>query len=95
MKSRLLFLFGCAALLVLAGNARAQTIGDVIGVHDMTTGSKSPVTGARAGSCQYCHALESNAFRPNLYSLQQHNLRTNREPPASTRQRQQPVLELS
>ena len=66
MKHRLLFI--CAGVLVLAGNVRAQTVGDVIGVHDMTTGSKSPVTGARAGSCQYCHAPHSGIGNAPLWN---------------------------
>jgi predicted CXXCH cytochrome family protein len=52
------------ALLLLASTAlRAQVTGDVIGVHDLTTGSKSPITGARPGSCTYCHAPHSG-FAP-------------------------------
>jgi len=38
---------------------RAQISGDVIGMHDLTPGSKSPITGARPGSCFYCHAPHS------------------------------------
>ena len=37
----------------------AQINGDVIGMHDLTPGSKSPITGARPGSCSYCHAPHS------------------------------------
>jgi hypothetical protein len=48
----------CLLLLLLlpASVLRAQITGDVIGTHDLTPGSKSPITGARPGSCSYCHA---------------------------------------
>lgn len=66
MKSRALLV---AVLFSLAaGSSRAQAVGDVIGVHDMTTGSKSPVTGARAGSCQYCHAPHSGIGNAPLWN---------------------------
>lgn len=66
MRSRV---FLVAALLsLMAANSRAQAVGDVIGVHDMTTGSKSPVTGARAGSCQYCHAPHSGIGNAPLWN---------------------------
>lgn len=32
-----------------------QFSGDVIGVHDLGPGSKSPITGARPDFCMYCH----------------------------------------
>ncbi len=49
-----------SVILILAGStALAQITGDVIGVHDLTPGSKSPITGARPGSCSYCHAPHS------------------------------------
>ena len=31
----------------------------MIGTHDLSPGSKSPITGARPGSCSYCHAPHS------------------------------------
>jgi len=37
----------------------AQISSDVIGIHDLSPGSKSPITGARPGSCSYCHAPHS------------------------------------
>src|ERR1700751_4095712 len=37
----------------------AQIAGDVIGMHDLSPGSTSPITGARPGSCTYCHAPHS------------------------------------
>ncbi len=61
MKSRLLF--ACVFVLLAAAALRAQVTGDTIGVHDLTTGSGSPITGARPGSCAYCHAPHSG-FAP-------------------------------
>ena len=29
---------------------------DVIGIHDLSGGSGSPITGGLPGSCMYCHA---------------------------------------
>lgn len=56
MKLRLLF----ACVVVLAsGTLFAQITGDVIGMHDLSPGSPSPITGARPGSCSYCHAPHS------------------------------------
>ena len=46
-------------LLMSASAMPAQITGDVIGTHDLTPGSKSPITGARPGSCSYCHAPHS------------------------------------
>jgi len=55
VKVRLLF-----AGIVLASRALfAQITGDVIGMHDLSPGSTSPVTWARPGSCTYCHAPHS------------------------------------
>ncbi len=45
----------CAALLLSALLLPAQHR-DVIGVHDLSGGSGSPVTGRLPGSCLYCHA---------------------------------------
>ena len=47
------------AFLTLASPLLAQINGDVIGMHDLSPGSKSPITGARPGSCSYCHAPHS------------------------------------
>jgi len=48
------------ALLMLVGShSPAQVNTDVIGIHDLSPGSKSPITGARPGSCFYCHAPHS------------------------------------
>ena len=33
--------------------------GDVLGVHNLGPGSKSPITGARPDACAYCHAPHS------------------------------------
>ncbi len=54
MKPNLLL--ACAFVLLAPADLPAQITGDVIGVHDLTNGSKSPITGARSGSCTYCHA---------------------------------------
>jgi predicted CXXCH cytochrome family protein len=66
MRSRVLLV--AALLSLIAASSHAQAVGDVIGVHDMTTGSKSPVTGARAGSCQYCHAPHSGIGNAPLWN---------------------------
>jgi predicted CXXCH cytochrome family protein len=48
--------FLCVWLMtVLSGTLMAQFTGDVIGVHDLGPGSKSPITGARPDFCMYCH----------------------------------------
>jgi predicted CXXCH cytochrome family protein len=46
------------ALPTLAASAQVPT-GDVIGVHNLGPGSRSPVTGARPDACSYCHAPHS------------------------------------
>jgi predicted CXXCH cytochrome family protein len=66
MKSKVLL--GAALVSLIAVSSRAQAVGDVIGVHDLTTGSKSPVTGARAGSCTYCHAPHSGIGNAPLWN---------------------------
>ena len=53
---KLKFLFAC--IVLASGSLLAQT-GDVIGMHDLSPGSSSPITGARPGSCTYCHAPHS------------------------------------
>ncbi len=53
------FLAGACWLLLLSGVAAAQITGDVIGMHDMTPGSGSPIQGPRPGSCTYCHVPHS------------------------------------
>ena len=55
MKSKLLF----ACVVLASGTLFAQITGDVIGMHDLSPGSTSPITGARPGSCTYCHAPHS------------------------------------
>ncbi len=47
------------AFLLAGAPVLAQITGDVIGTHDLSPGSKSPITGARPGSCSYCHAPHS------------------------------------
>ena len=57
MKLRIL-LAGLTVLL-LAAIARAQVPSDVMGMHNLGPGSKSPINGARTDSCSYCHAPHS------------------------------------
>ena len=56
MKLRILL----AGLIILpiAATVHAQ-IGEVLGVHSLTPGSKSPITGSRPDACAYCHAPHS------------------------------------
>jgi len=49
-----------ALMAVLASPAlHAQITGDVLGMHSLGPGTKSPVAGARPDSCAYCHAPHS------------------------------------
>ncbi|MGD0735558.1 MAG: cytochrome c3 family protein [Terracidiphilus sp.] len=49
---------------VLAGTTLpAQVAGDVMGVHNLGPGSKSPITGSLPNSCSYCHAPHSGLNR--------------------------------
>jgi predicted CXXCH cytochrome family protein len=52
------FLLACVVVLATR-TLFAQITGDVIGMHDLSPGSSSPITGARPGSCTYCHAPHS------------------------------------
>ena len=52
-------LWACILTLALAGTAAAQIQGDVIGMHDLSPGSISPIQGPRPGSCTYCHVPHS------------------------------------
>ena len=46
--------------ILLSGSCLpAQITGDVMGVHNLGPGSRSPITGARPDSCAYCHAPNS------------------------------------
>ena len=47
------------ALLLAGIPLLAQINSDVIGIHDLSPGSRSPIRGARPGSCSYCHAPHS------------------------------------
>jgi len=55
---KLKLLLACVVVLVTR-TLLAQITGDVIGMHDLSPGSSSPITGARPGSCTYCHAPHS------------------------------------
>ncbi len=57
MKRR--FLLAGILVLASAGIALAQITGDVIGMHDLSPGSISPIQGPRPGSCTYCHVPHS------------------------------------
>lgn len=52
---RVAIVAACVTILA-AGAAFAQVTGDVIGMHDLGPGSKSPIQGARPDFCAYCHA---------------------------------------
>lgn len=57
MRRRILL----AGLMLLLADAtlHAQFPGDVLGVHNLGPGSKSPIIGARPDACVYCHAPHS------------------------------------
>ena len=55
MRIRTRVLSGCATILLAGGALFAQVSGDVIGMHDLGPGSKSPINGARPDFCMYCH----------------------------------------
>ena len=59
MRFRLRLPSVVAMVLLFAPAMLAQSGGDVIGAHDLSQGSKSPITGARPGSCSYCHVPHS------------------------------------
>jgi predicted CXXCH cytochrome family protein len=52
-----------ATILLSAMALRAQITGDVMGMHNLGPGSKSPITGARPDSCSYCHAPHTGLNR--------------------------------
>jgi predicted CXXCH cytochrome family protein len=56
------FLLACLMLMVILSGRTllAQFTGDVIGMHDLGPGSKSPITGARPDFCSYCHEPHSS-----------------------------------
>jgi predicted CXXCH cytochrome family protein len=52
----------CAVLLIVAfagSGARAQVNGDVLGMHDLEVGGKSPIQTPGALGCTFCHAPHS------------------------------------
>ena len=51
--------FAGLMITLAAATTFAQVSGDVIGVHDLGPGTKSPVVGARPDFCMYCHAPHS------------------------------------
>jgi predicted CXXCH cytochrome family protein len=46
-------------ILLATPSLPAQITGDVLGMHSLGPGTKSPVSGARPDSCAYCHAPHS------------------------------------
>jgi predicted CXXCH cytochrome family protein len=46
-------------LLLTGATLHAQIPGDVLGMHNLGPGSKSPIVGARPDACVYCHAPHS------------------------------------
>jgi predicted CXXCH cytochrome family protein len=60
---RLRFFIAALSILLAGTVLSAQVPGDVMGVHNLSPGSSSPVTGARPDSCAYCHAPHSGLNR--------------------------------
>jgi len=83
-----------AALLLAGMPLLAQINGDVIGTHDLSPGSKSPITGARPGSCSYCHAPHSGLATGQMLWNQQQTKATYQLYTSSTyhQKGQQPIL---
>jgi decaheme cytochrome c component MtrC/MtrF-like protein len=52
------FCLACV-LLVCVRSAQAQMTADVLGAHDLSSYSTSPVKGGSSAACQYCHAPHS------------------------------------
>jgi predicted CXXCH cytochrome family protein len=50
-----------ACIVAVSTVALAQIQGDVIGMHDLSPGSISPIQGPRPGSCTYCHVPHSGS----------------------------------
>ena len=57
MRAKLLL--ACVMLVLPGQTLLAQFSGDVIGMHDLGRGSRSPITGARPDFCMYCHEPHS------------------------------------
>ncbi len=53
------FLVVALTILLTGITVPAQVIGDALGVHNLGSGSSSPLTGSRPDSCAYCHAPHS------------------------------------
>ena len=66
MRHRILW--GCLISVLAAGTLSAQIAGDVIGVHNLGPGSKSPVTGRMNNVCEYCHAPHSGTGKSPLWN---------------------------
>ena len=80
----------------------AQIPGDVLGVHNLGPGSKSPITGARPDACAYCHAphsglntgLWNQKLTTQTYTMYNSNTEKNIGDEAHARVRQQSLPEL-
>lgn len=49
----------CVLFLFISGSLMAQMQGDVLGSHNLSPGSTSPVQGKSSSACLYCHAPHS------------------------------------
>ncbi len=59
-KLLLAYVMGPALALAVYGQTKPNQIkGDVIGMHDLSPGSASPIQGKLNGSCSYCHVPHS------------------------------------
>jgi predicted CXXCH cytochrome family protein len=62
LKLTLACVLGCWLTITAFGQTQTRTTqitGDVIGMHDLSPGGKSPIQGTRSGSCTYCHVPHS------------------------------------
>ena len=60
LKFALACVMGLSLMAAAFGQTKpAQITGDVIGMHDLSPGSASPIQGTRSGSCTYCHVPHS------------------------------------
>ena len=56
---RVRYLVAGLIVLLCGGKLHAQITGDVLGMHALGPGTKSPVSGVRPDACMYCHAPHS------------------------------------
>jgi len=60
---RFRLLLAAITIFLIGSSLTAQVTGDVLGVHSLTPGSSSPITGARPDACAYCHAPHAGSQR--------------------------------